>query len=201
MRREFDSPHPLQRSVNIKTMDKNSFQGWIKFVLGWGAIFIIRLIPFRPPNVEPIMATLMPFSKRYKHLGSFAFAFTSIVLFDLFVGRVGMWTWITAVAYGLLGLGAYAYFKTRDASPKNFLVYGVVGTIAYDAVTGLSVGPLFFGQSFIEALIGQIPFTLAHLAGTVVLALTLSPALYKWVVTNKKLELNFVLDKLGKSTN
>ncbi|MCR4260721.1 MAG: hypothetical protein NUV96_00015 [Candidatus Colwellbacteria bacterium] len=177
-------------------MQKDKFSGWVKFSIGWVVVFLVRLLPFRPPNVEPILATIMPFSKRYKYLGGFSFGFLSIVLFDLIVWKLGMWTLITGIAYGLLGLGAYAFFKNRDASVRNFLIYGVVGTIAYDIVTGLSVGPLFFNQPFMEALLGQIPFTLAHLAGTIVFALTLSPALYRWVVTNNKLELGFVLSKL-----
>ena len=182
-------------------MQRGKFESWIKFSIGWVVVFLVRLLPFRPPNVEPILATIMPFSKRYKYLGGFLFGFLSIVLFDLVVWKLGMWTLITGVAYGLLGLGAYAFFKNRDASVKNFLTYGVVGTIAYDAVTGLSVGPLFFNQPFMEALLGQIPFTLAHLAGTIVFALTLSPALYRWVIMNDKLESSFVFGRLTSSAN
>ena len=182
-------------------MQKEKFGGWIKFLIGWVVVFLVRLLPFRPPNVEPIMATIMPFSKRYKYLGGFLFGFLSIVLFDLAVAKLGMWTLITGMAYGLLGLGAYVFFKNRSASIKNFLIYGVTGTIAYDAVTGLSVGPLFFNQPLMEALVWQIPFTLAHLAGTVVFAMTLSPVLYKWVILNGKLESSFVFNKLKSNSN
>jgi uncharacterized membrane protein len=130
----------------------------------------------------------MPFSKAYGWLGGFVFGFLSIVLFDLAVGKLGMWTWITAVAYGLVGVGAYWFFKKRQASVKNFVIYGVIGTLAYDAVTGLSVGPLFFGQPFMNALVGQIPFTAYHLLGNLIFSAILSPSLYKWVITNEKLE-------------
>ncbi len=188
---------PLHEADIMKFMRTQDYKGgWIKFLVGWVVVFAIRLIPFRPPNFEPIMATLMPFSKRYGYVGGFLFAFFSIVLFDVATVKVGAWTWITAVAYGLLGIGAYVFFKNRAASAKNFLVYGIVGTIAYDAVTGLSVGPLFFGQPFMEALVGQIPFTLSHFAGTVVFSLLASPALYKWVVMNKRLEAGVVFGKL-----
>lgn len=181
-------------------MKKNNYRGgWIKFIIGWVVVFAIRLVPFRPPNVEPVMATLMPFSKRYGYVGGFFFAFLSIVLFDLAVQKVGMWTWITALAYGLLGIGSYVYFKNRAASATNFLIYGAVGTVVYDIVTGLSVGPLFFDQPFMDALIGQIPFTLMHLMGTAVFSLTVSPALYKWVVTNHKLETGFLFNRFLKA--
>lgn len=45
----------------------------------------------------------------------------------------------------------------------------------YDILTGLTVGPLFFQQPFLQALMGQIPFTVLHLSGNVTLALILSP--------------------------
>ena len=162
--------------------------GWMKFALGWVAVFLFRLIPFRPPNVEPMLATIMPFSKRYGIVGSFLFGFLGIVLFDAVTSGWGIWTLVTALAYGLLGIGARFFFKDRDASVKNFLGFGIVGTIFYDAVTGLTIGPIFEGQSFMVALMGQIPFTLMHLLGTIVFAALLSPALYRWVVQNEKLE-------------
>ena len=164
--------------------------GWLKFALGWSAVFLFRLIPFRPPNVEPMLATLMPFSKRYGVVGSFLFGFLGIVLFDAATSGWGIWTLVTALAYGALGPAAHLYFKNREASVGNFLRFGIVGTLAYDAVTGLTIGPLLWGQPFAVALAGQIPFTLLHLAGTVVFATFLSPVLYRWVVQNEMFELS-----------
>lgn len=162
--------------------------GWLKFAIGWGAVFLFRLIPFRLPNVEPMLATMMPFSKRYGLLGSFLFGFLGIALFDAVTSGWGIWTLITALAYGALGPAAHLYFKNREASAGNFLRFGIVGTLAYDAVTGLTIGPLFMGQPFMVALAGQVPFTLLHLAGTVVFATFLSPMLYRWVVQNERFE-------------
>jgi len=164
--------------------------GWLKYVIGWAAVFLIRLIPYRPPNFEPMLAVAMPFSKRYGLVGSFAFGFLGIALYDAVTSGLGMWTWITAAAYGLLGVGAHYYFKHRGATTLNFLIYGIIGTIAYDAVTGLSIGPLFFGQTFMSALTGQIPFTLMHLLGTILFSVTVSPVLYRWVIKNDTLEIS-----------
>lgn len=173
----------------VGCMNLSFATGSLKYVIGWVVVFIIRLIPWRPPNFEPMLATVMPYSKRYGWWGSFAFGFFGIALFDAVTSGLGMWTWITAVSYGLLGLGAHWYFKNRAASIKNYLIYGVTGTIAYDAVTGLSIGPLFYGQSFMSALTGQIPFTLMHLLGTALFSIVLSPLMYRFVVTNERLEL------------
>ena len=147
-----------------------------------------------------MLATVMPFSKRYGLLGSFLFGFLGIVLFDAVTSGWGVWTAVTAVAYGLLGVGAHAYFKNREASRGNFLRFGIVGTVLYDAATGLTIGPIFQGQPFMVALMGQIPFTLMHLLGTIVFAITVSPALYRWVIQNETLEIPVLWTKVRAAT-
>lgn len=172
-------------------------QASIKYIIGWSAVFFVRLLPGRPPNLEPVLATLMPFAKQYGPDGAFVFGAASIGLFDAATGRLGQWTVITALAYGLVGVGAWFYLRGRTPGIVVWTTYGVIGTIVYDALTGLTTGPLLFGQSLRDAAIGQIPFTLAHLAGTVALSLTLSPALWKWVTTNRRLELAAVKSQLA----
>ena len=166
--------------------------GWLKFAIGWTAVFLFRLIPFRPPNFEPMLATVMPFSKRYGPTGSFLFGFLGIVLYDAVTSGWGTWTWVTALCYGALGLAAHYFFKNREATIKNFLVFGVPGTILYDAVTML-IGPLEGHQTFMVALMDQIPFTVMHLLGTITFSVLLSPALYRWVIKNDAFELRFGL--------
>ncbi len=164
----------------------------LKFIIGFVMVFLIRLLPFRPPNVEPVMTTMMPFAKRFGPLSGFLFAFLAIVLFDLFTMRVGIWTLITALAYGSLGIAAYYFFKNRESRPRNYVIFAVFGTLFYDAVTGLTIGPLFWGQPFMVALTGQIPFTILHLVSNVTFAAVVSPLLYKWVVQQEDLSLTRV---------
>lgn len=172
---------PMQ-TISLKT-------GWLKLLIGFVAVFLIRLLPMRPANFEPMLATMMPFSARFGFLISFLFGFLGIALFDLVTSGIGTWTLVTGFMYGSLGAGAHLFFQNRKASTKNFLAFGIVGTLVYDAVTGLMTGPVFFGQPLVAAVVGQIPFTLMHLLGTVVFTLALSPALYKWVVKNDTLEI------------
>ncbi len=164
------------------------FESGIKFVLGWAVSFLIRLIPFRPPNIEPILAVQMPFSKKFGFLAGFFFAFLNIVLYDIITGKVGIWTLFTAMAYGLLALFSVWYFKTRRRS-YHFAIHALYATVLYDAATGLTIGPLFFGQSFASAFFGQIPFTLYHLAGNIAFGALVSPLIYRWVADNRGLEL------------
>lgn len=156
-----------------------------KFLLGWTMVFAVRLLPFRPPNFEPMLSVVMPFSKRFGVLQSFAFGFFGILIYDAVTSGWGIWTAVTAICYGLLGIAAHVFFARREASAWNFVRFGIVATVLYDAVTGLTVGPLAFHQTLADAFIGQIPFTLMHLLGTIVLSAVLSPALYRWVVRDE----------------
>jgi len=160
-------------------------KNWIKYIIAFICVFLFRLIPFRAPNIEPIMATIMPIGKIYGGLMSFSFGFLSIVLFDSITSGIGIWTLITGLSYGVLGLGAQYYFKNRSGW-KNYAIYAVTATIFYDAVTGLTIGPLFFHQSFMVSLVGQIPFTVLHLLGNVSFAIVLSPVIEKWLVVKNE---------------
>jgi uncharacterized membrane protein len=148
------------------------------YVLAFLGCLALRMLPAHIPNVEPLLGTQMPLAKRYGGLAGFFFGVASIVAYDILTGTLGPWTLITAPTYGLLGSGASLFFKHRSASRQNFVTYAIVGTLFYDAVTGLLTGPLFFGQSFAVALVGQIPFTILHLVGSTAFAFFISPALY-----------------------
>lgn len=161
----------------MKTYQKN----YLKYIFGFTITLLIRLIPFRAPNIEPIMATTMPFAKNYGKLFGFGFGFLSIILYDMITGTVGMWSLFTATAYGLLGIFSAIYFKNKENTPRSYAKFAIFGTILYDIVTGLTVGPLFFHQSLRVAIVGQIPFTLLHLLGNVTFAALLSPLIYNLV--------------------
>ncbi|MEI7688814.1 MAG: ECF transporter S component [Candidatus Nomurabacteria bacterium] len=161
---------------------KNKF----KYIIAFLSVFLFRLMPFRAPNIEPVMAVIMPFGKVYGAFMAFIFGFLSIVLFDSVTSGFGIWTLITALAYGTLGLGANLYFKKRSGW-KNYAAYAFVATILYDAVTGLTIGPLFFHQSFMISLLGQIPFTVLHLLGNVSFAIVLSPMIERWAMKSESM--------------
>ncbi len=152
----------------------------IKYIALFIVALFVRLLPFRAPNLEPIMAIQMPFAKAYGGIYSFFFGFLSIVVYDYFTSGFGVWTWISAFAYGFVGLGATLYFKNRSGW-KSYATYAFFATIAFDALTGLTLGPIFFDQPFMLALIGQIPFTAIHLLSNVSFAIVLSPMIARWI--------------------
>ncbi len=168
--------------------EKNYFKITAALVL----CLLIRLIPFRAPNIEPIMATLMPFSKAYGALIGFSFAVSSILLYDVITGTLGIQTFFTTLAYGIIGFWSASYFSAKGrvaskgkADKWSYVRFAILGTLFFDALTGLTVGPIFFHQSFFGSLIGQIPFTFFHLLGNVVLAYTLSPVIYNFLIKKK----------------
>ncbi len=176
---------------------ENYKKNWFKYITLFVACFLIRLIPFRSPNIEPILTTQMPFAKRHGKLAGFSFGFLSIILYDLSVGQVGVWTFVTSITYGLIGIWAGFYFRNRNGSKSDYVKFAVISTLLFDIVTGLSIGPIFYGQSFVEAVVGQIPFTALHLLGNISFAYLLSPVIYNFVTSNKKSEIPFLFKILN----
>jgi uncharacterized membrane protein len=156
------------------------------FLIFLGCI-LLRLIPLRAPNVEPIMASIMPVGKRYGAIIGFLFGFLSIFLYDS-VTHFGSWTWIAGITYGLVGAVSTFYFKKYKSSAFNFVVFAIFATIFYDLITGVLFAPMFH-QTMLSALVLQIPFTALHLAGNIGFALTISPILSKWLSTEKVMSL------------
>ncbi len=177
----------------MKTNKKN----WWKFGIGVIFCLVVRLLPFRAPNLEPILATQMPFTKFFGLWASVGFIFLSILSYDLITGTLGAWTMFTLSAYMVLSVFSFMYFKTRESTPANYLKFAFWGTIFFDAATGLTVGPLFFNQSFMGALSGQIPFTLLHLAGNCAFAYFLSPIIYKLIISDQKNSVERPVSVLG----
>ncbi len=171
-------------------------KNFFKYSIGLLIVLIVRLLP-HPPNIEPIMATMMPFSKKWGRLSGVAFTLVAILGFDLITGTIGTWSIATAGTYGLIAYLSGIFFERKESSRRNYVLFAVVATLLYDSITGIGVGVVFFDQSFAITAIAQIPFTLAHLAGNIVLSAVISPALYKWVIENPKMETNHILQSIG----
>lgn len=162
----------------MKSLQENS-----KIFIIFIGILLFRLLPLRAPNLEPMMASIMPIGRKYGSIFTFFFAVIGMVLYDLLT-NAGSWTYTTAIAYGVVALVTPFYFKKYEASPTNFAIFAFVATIFYDLVTGVLVAPLI-GQSVLTALALQIPFTALHLAGNIGFALTLSPLINRWLLSPK----------------
>jgi hypothetical protein len=113
-----------------------------------------------------------------------------MLLFDCLSARVGVWTAVTAGTYGLLGWGFSALYRRLinrgcTIGPLVYLVSGVGGVLAFDFVTGPVMSSIAFGLTFGQAVIGQVPFTIWHLASVSAYALIVSPLVERalaWVM-------------------
>lgn len=170
-------------------------QNFLKYIVGLITALGLRLIP-HPPNVEPIMSAMMPFSKRWGWFSGMVFCFLSVMSFDLITGTLGAWSLVTAGTYTALGALSGLFFKNKESSIRNYVLFSVVGTLIYDAITGIGIGMLFFNQTFSQTFIGQIPFTVNHLMGNVLFSIVISPVLYKWVLENSNFETANVIKHL-----
>ena len=159
---------------------------WTLLSTGMAACLLLRLTPLRMPNVEPILATQMPFAKAYGKTIGFIFGVASVLSYDFITGTFGAWSFFTAGVYGLVGVLAARFFQKRAATRRNFVSYAIFATLLYDALTGLTVGPLFFHQSFLTALVGQLPFTAMHLFGSITFSLIVSPSLYIYLSQHQR---------------
>lgn len=116
------------------------------------------------PGIEPIAGMLLFLPRTFSRMLCYAFIVASVVLYDGMTAGFGMWTVSVIAAYCLIAVG-YRVLQSSSKSISTMMLHGIVMTIAFDIATGLTVGPLFFGQPFVDALVGQIPFTIAHLIG------------------------------------
>lgn len=178
----------------MKNSITQSLSGMPKYVAGFVGTLIFRLLsPFLGLwNVSPLMATELTGSKAYGPWVGGLYGMMSIFILDLLVGRAGSWTILTAITYGLVGVWGSYFLKLRSANAMNFVIASIVGTLFFDFVTGILMGPLFYGQTWSSALVGQIPFTLRHLVGNVFFASVLAPWFYRKIMTNPKWELKMI---------
>jgi uncharacterized membrane protein len=163
------------------------FVGLCKYVIGYIFTLIFRLLSpfFGLWNISPLMATELAGSKAYGPWAGGLYGFFSILLIDMIMGKVGQWTFITAVTYGFVGVWAAYFLSNKKANAYNFVVASIIGTLFFDLITGVFMAPLLFGQPWVSAIVGQIPFTLRHLAGNILFAMVLSPWFYRKIMINE----------------
>lgn len=160
----------------------------LKILIVFIGCLLVRLIPFRAPNVEPIMASIMPIGKKYGIFFSFLFGFLSVFIYDLMT-NFGIWTMIAGVTYGLIGIVASIYFRKFKTNISNFVIFSILATIVFDLITGVLFAPVF-NQTIYTAFLMQIPFTALHLAGNILLSLVLSPLVLRFFATEKSFVFN-----------
>lgn len=172
----------------------------LKFIISIIFSNLYRLLRIFPNN-DPIMGIMLPFAKQEKWYYGFLFAIITMASFDIITRKVGIWTLVTSLTYGALGI--LFYFTYRIMAKKGITIYrkvyfisGIVGVLIFDFITGPIMSSFIFNMSFSAAFIGQIPFTLRHLFSVSFFTLVLSPILDEHIISSKLLEDVVVLKKL-----
>jgi hypothetical protein len=168
----------------------------LKYALGFlfcNAFRFLRIIP----NCDPIMGCALPFAKQGKWWHGAIFALLAMVFFDFITMKVGVWTIVTALAYaGIAGAAHFAYKRVGKVKLKHYLGSGIAGVLAFDFVTGVLFGPVMFGMSYAQAIIGQIPFTAMHLLSATAFILVLVPLLDRAAVGNPAIGWSAALNRI-----
>jgi len=174
--------------------------GYFKVAASMFFANLLRLLKIIPNN-DPIMGMMLPFAKQESVWVAIAFPVLTMISFDVLTNALGLWTIATSVTYGALGLFFYFFYQKRTKAKKKigiktYLGSGVFGVLVFDFFTGVIAMPLIFGYTFFEAFIGQIPFTLMHLATVSGYILIITPLLDKHLLSNPILDDTSVLNAL-----
>jgi hypothetical protein len=149
----------------------------LKYLAGLVFCNVYRILRIFPNN-DPVMGCALPFARQGKWWHALLFPMIAMISFDFITMRVGIWTWGTALAYGLVGLLAYKYFKGKEkVGLKTYAGASIAGVLIFDFLTGPIMSSFAFGIPFYAAFIGQIPFTVAHLISATSFTLALAPVL------------------------
>lgn len=166
--------------------------GLAKFALAGFITLLFRLVTplLGMPNVAPLMATQLAGARAYGPWVAGLYGFLGMILLDACTGALGPWTIATSICYAIVGVAGGYYLKDRPITVRHYVGVSVVGTLFFDLVTGVLLAPIH-GTPLGVAALGQIPFTLWHLAGNSFFAL-FAPWFFRSVIGNCSLELRLI---------
>ena len=148
------------------------------------------------PNNDPIMGFMLPYARKDKWWQALIFPLIAIISFDILTNKVGVWTIGTAVTYGVLGLFFQNIFrKIKTMSLKKYAASSIFGVLFFDFVTGPIMSSWLFGISFFQAFMGQIPFTMMHLASATAFTLLVVPVLDPQITKSVKMSFASYLNR------
>ena len=146
----------------------------------FGAIVAVSRIPFAAvPSVQPctflVLCIGLVFGARTGMMTGMMTAGVS----NMFLGQ-GPWTPWQMLAWGMVGLIAGLVGKLRsEHGIPSVVILGIFVSLMYDLLMNLSSWILFYGldpNKFLATYVAGVPFTIAHVAGTVLFILVLGPS-------------------------
>ena len=131
-------------------------------VVAWLTCLAIRL-SFSPLlYLDPFPGVFLLINRQLKGVNGFLFIASQFFCFDYLTNALGIWTILIAIAYSAIEFGLNHYTRQHSYTLSNGLLYTAIAVLSFDCIS-MTIGPLFFQQPLLSAVIGQIPFTLEHL--------------------------------------
>ena len=144
------------------------------------SIFLCNLYRFLRifPNNDPITGVVLVNARREKLWKSLLFPIITIFSFDFFTSGIGLWTFGGSLAYVCIALiFRFVFKRMKEVKLLTYAKGAFVSVLIFDFITGPIMSGMLFRMPFEAALMGQIPFTIAHLASAVMLTIIIAPVL------------------------
>ncbi len=134
-----------------------------------------------PPNIELLMPFVLCAGLVFGPVSGFFVGCLARFAYDVYMAFVGPWSLYTAPSYGVVGLLAGVLgMRGKKYSRTEMTLIAAMLTIVYDLLTMLGFS-LQFGMPLWAAVLGQIPFTMLHLAGNCTFVFLICPRLVSFV--------------------
>ncbi len=130
-----------------------------------------------PPNVELLMPFVLSAGLAGGPVAGFLVGLSTRAAYDVYLGWAGWWTLLTAPSYAIAGLFiGYVGLKRKALGRWEMALLAGAATIVYDVVSMLAFG-LPFGIPLLNLVVGQIPFSIAHVGGNMLFCFLIAPTL------------------------
>lgn len=147
--------------------------------IGTAATLKAATTPLPHFGIESVMLFTLSGALVYGPIYGFIIGASVMVMADLMIGLVGLWTLYTALAYGFVGFlaGIIGMMKKRFSRVELAGLAFILG-IVFDAIA-MTAFALQFAIPLPIAAINQIPVTIIRTTGNTILAFVFAPSLMK----------------------
>ncbi len=147
--------------------------------IGTAATLKATTTPLPHFGIESVMLFTLSGALVYGPIYGFIIGASVMVIADLMIRLVGLWTLYTALAYGFVGfLAGIVGMIKKNFSRVELAGLSFILTILFDAIS-MTAFALQFAIPLPIAAISQIPVTIIHTAGNTLLAFLFAPSLMK----------------------
>jgi len=155
----------------------NKYAGFVGLVVLASAAGVGLKAVGAPPNIEMLMPFVLAAGLAGGPLYGLALGGCVRGLYDVYQGWAGPWTLLTAPSYAVVGLVVgFAGLRWKVRSRTGMMALAGAATLVYDVLTMALFG-LWMGMPLQVLVVGQVPFSIMHVAGNMLFCFLLAPTL------------------------